>query len=81
MQPRTQSTLPVEEEEASGNELTKEYGQILGCTVHIKCWMDYKKVELKFMRCVCVLCILDCKPCFQMIRTYQLNVSNYLEDL
>lgn len=57
MQPRTQSTLPVEEEEASGNEDTKEYGQILGCTVHIKCWMDYKKVELKFMRCVCVMYI------------------------
>lgn len=58
MQPRTQSTLPIEEEEAYGNEDTKQYGLNLGCTVNIymECWMDYKNVKLNLKSCVCVIC-------------------------
>lgn len=60
MQPRTQFTLKILSSRGRrslnyGNEDIKEYGLIyIGCTVHMVCWMDYKKVELK-RRNVCVM--------------------------
>jgi hypothetical protein len=38
---------------------TKEYGLMLGCTVHIEYWMmDYKKVKTKDQEmCMCVMYI------------------------